>query len=176
MKIMHVMGIIAGLAVVSAKAQEEGCDGPILVGGSTVNSCGPCSATEPHCPGSTTVRNDYYRCGGSGFTSCSSMNDTVGQSGMPCTLTSDYNALVILQLAYDDCLSDQYKYDPPRICTPPQFCQWNTCSAGTTGGTPIVAQVVYSLGNYTGCMIAKHQKSSSPSIVELALVILKRAG
>ena len=174
---MAMFGIVAAIAAVSAKAQE-GCDGPVLVTGYLATTCGLCYESVPHCLGSTTVRNDYLRCGGSGYTSCSSMNDTVGHWCMPCTETPDYIKAAQILSAYTDCQCKNNS-DPPPIpveCHPLQFCGtygYITCSVGTTGGTPMTAQVLYSLGDYTGCIIAKLQKSPSPSVVELALVILK---
>jgi hypothetical protein len=103
------------------------------------------------------------------------MSDTIGYSGMPCTDTMDLNALVLLQEAYDDCVRHNNGY-PPQKCTPPQFCQWNTCSAGTTGGTPITAQVLFDIGDFTGCVIARLQEPPSPSVVELTLIIVRGLG
>ncbi len=171
MKTILLVGIMAGVATVSAKAQDGGgCDGPVLVAGSTVNTC-DCDNTTQGCTGSTTVRNGYYHCGGSGFTYCFQSDDTIGYSNMPCTETHDTDKLWLLQEAYDDCQRDKDKYDPPRTCPPIQYCDWNTCSAGTTGGTAITAQVIDNLGDENGCdNIAQLQKFPSKSVVELAQV------
>jgi hypothetical protein len=177
MQMIVALGIIAGLAAVSAKAQEGGCDGPVFVAGSVVNTCGTCLETAPHCPGYTDRRDDYYTCGGSGYTYCSQSPQVVGYSGMTCTDTGDINKLVALQMAYDDCLIDAAHGNVPySSCHAPQYCGiygWHTCSAGTTGGIPIIAVKLIELGDYTGCMLAKLQKSPSPSVVELALVTLR---
>ena len=170
MKIMFVVGIIAGLAVVSAKAQE-GCNGPVFVPGSATGSCN-CSPTPPNCSGGpVTVRNDYSRCGGTGFTYCHSMNDTIGYSGMPCVGRFDLGILVTLQLAYGDCIVDHQHNDPNRVCTPPQYCQWNFCEPSTSGGSPITASVLYELGS-SPCGIVKLQRFPSPSVVKLTLAFL----
>jgi hypothetical protein len=172
MKIMFAVGITAGLAVGSA----AGCDGPVLTPGSSVNTCGPCSTNSPTCPGFTSVRNDYYHCGGSGFTYCSQSNQTVGQSHMPCSTSTDMALWTRMVLLYQDCLTDQKHNDPSRTCPYPDICVATTCSAGTAGGYPIVFAAVSDLGDYDGCMLAKLQKSPSPSVVELALVVLGEHG
>jgi hypothetical protein len=148
-RIMLAAGITAGVAVGSA----EGCDGPVLVAGSFVNTCGTCLDTAPHCPGYTDRRDDYCKCGGSGCTYCSESFDTVGNLGMPCTDTPNVAEGERLQGLYEDCLIDAGK--------------------GTTGGTPIIATKLSALGDYDGCMLAKLQESPSPSVVELALVTLR---
>jgi len=161
MKIILVVGIIAGLAAVSAKAQE-GCDGPVLVSGMTVNTCGTCSGGT--CPGSTGVRNDYYECGGSGFTYCSQMNATVGYSQMPCTSAFNSAQWVLDNEYYQDCLTDQKHNDPSRNCPKPQLCDYITCSPGTTGGQPIILPIVYDLGDNNGCWWVMLQKSPFSSL------------
>jgi hypothetical protein len=187
LKTMFALGIVAGLAAVSANAQE-GCDGPVLVPGYTAGSCNCVNSTSGSgssggsgsCqPSSGTVgyRNDYYTCGGSGYTSCSSESATVGYVNPGCVDTPNTSALVTLEDAYADCIRlNNGTYNPPITCTPPQFCDWNTCSMATSGGTPITANVVDGLGDNNGCMLAKLQKSPSKSVVELAQAILKRLG
>ena len=169
MKIMYVVGIIAGLAVASAKAQEGGCDGPVLKPGSSFNNCGPCSTNPPICPGFTSVRNDYYHCGGSGYTYCDQSTQTVGQSHMPCTQTTDMVLWTTMVLAYQDCLTDQRHNDPTRTCPFPDICVATTCSAGTTGGYPIVFAAVSDLGDYTGCMLAKLERRNVLTFAALTL-------
>lgn len=82
---MFVVGIIAGLAAVSA----EGCDGPVLVQGVTFGSCHCQNTTpgDPHQPPTGNCAhdlvyfywNDYYICGGSGYTYCAAdTSATVG--------------------------------------------------------------------------------------------------
>lgn len=114
-KTILIAEVIIGLAVFSASAQE-GCDGGVFVTGSTVNTCGSCSESAPTCPGSTTHRDDYYHCGGYGYTYCSQSDTTIGHSGMSCTVTIDLNAAQSLQVAYDDCVIDSYRNSPPRTC------------------------------------------------------------
>jgi hypothetical protein len=169
-RIMLAAGITAGVAVGSA----EGCDGPVLVAGSFVNTCGTCLDTAPHCPGYTDRRDDYCKCGGSGYTYCSESFDTVGNLGMPCTDTPNVAEGERLQGLYEDCLIDAGKGNVPySSCHAPVYSDWHTCSAGTTGGTPIIATKLSALGDYDGCMLAKLQESPSPSVVELALVTLR---
>lgn len=160
--------------------EARGCDGPVFVAGSTTGSCSCISSASPCSGGPVTVRNDYYKCGGSGFTYCNAMDDTIGRSGIPCVETADWNALWTLQALYDDCLVDCDRHDvvpyvPCSSCRLPTFCDWNFCNLSTTGGSPITAPVLYELGD-SPCGIAKLQKSPSPSVVELALVILGEPG
>jgi len=169
MKGMFLVGLISGMVAAGAvKAQEAACDGPVFVPGSTVDTC-DCDEEEEKCVGSTTVRNDYYTCGGGGYYGCDSMNDTIGYSGMPCTDRMDVGILAILQMAYEDCLIDQDEspVDPPRECEPPEYCDWNFCDAGTTGGTPITAQVLSGLGA-SGCHVADTQDSKHLLVVRMA--------
>ena len=189
MKITHLVGsiaIIAGLAVVSAKAA---CDGPKLVTGS-VGSCSGCvwNATD-HCPGTVTRYNDRYTCGGWGYESCSTRTDTIGYSGVPCEETGvDYNndgisdfasCQFTLWAAYNDCLIDANKGNVPYSSChnpndPNQYCLCVTCVAGTSGGTAITGAVYSGTGQFTDCMMAKRQESPSP--VRLALVTLRGLG
>lgn len=179
-KIMLAVGIIAGLAVLSAKAQE-GCNGPVFVPGFTTGTCA-CANTIPigsgNCSsGTVTVRNDYTRCGGSGFTYCHEMNDTVGRASMPCVQTMNLPELTRLEMLYRDCLVDCDRhnvvpYVPCSSCYEPRFCDWNSCNTDTTGGSPITALVLYELGE-SPCGMAKLQKYPSPSVIELARVILR---
>jgi|GEM_PF-5954699 hypothetical protein len=175
LKIIFAFGIVAGLAAVSAKAQE-GCDGPVLVPGYTTGSC-YCDPTSSSCRptgGTIGYRSDYYTCGGNGYQSCGSESATVGYVNPGCIDTADTGALATLEEAYEDCI--RLNNGNPIPCPPPQFCQWNSCAMATSGGTPITANVVDDLGDYTGCQIAKLQKSPSQSVIELAQAILRRRG
>lgn len=172
---MFAVGIIAGLAVASAKAQE-GCAGPVFVAGSTTGSCN-CSPTAPHCTGGpVTRRDDYTRCGSTGYTYCHTMSATIGRSGIPCVASFSPGTYDTLYSLWQDCLLDCSKGNVDcSSCHAPVFCDWNFCTESTTGGTPIVVQVLYELGDYTGCGYAKLQESP-PSVVELALVFLRERG
>jgi hypothetical protein len=120
----------------------EGCDGPVFVPGSATDSCGPCvnGPLASTCPGSTTTVQDYYTCGGNTTLTCDTMQDTVGHSGMPCTRTYDAVGYgIAFALWYYNMNSD-----PPIITPKPTYCQYTTCTSGTTGGTPITRPV------YTG--------------------------
>lgn len=177
MKILLAVGIIAGLMV---SDEARGCDGPVFVAGSTTGSCSCISSASPCSGGPVTVRNEYYKCGGDGSESCSEMNDTIGRSGIPCVATFDVGILATLQSAYEDCLVDCDRhsvvpYVPCSSCQQPTFCQWNFCNLSTTGGSPITASVLYELGD-SPCGMARLQKSPSPSVMELALVILGERG
>lgn len=176
MKIMFAIGTVAALAGVSATAQEGGCNGPVSVPGSVTGSC-TCNNTEPHCTGGpVTRRDDYTRCGSTGYTYCHTMNATIGRSGIPCVGSFNSGTYDTLYSLWQDCLLDCSKGNVDcSSCHQPVFCDWNFCTESTTGGTPIVAQVLYELGNYTGCTYAKLQ-DSPPSVVELALVFLRERG
>lgn len=150
-KIIVIQAIIMALTVASIGASEGQCDGPVLSPGSSSDTC-HCSNTPPNCSGSSTVRNDYYHCGGSGYWSCMEQSEVVGYSNRPCVETADTWALFIAQSAYDDCMRDQARNHPvPIPCIPPRYCDWHTCTAGTSGGQPIVRQVEWWLGFYWGC-------------------------
>jgi hypothetical protein len=176
MKITYVVGVIA-VIVISAKAQE-GCDGPVTVPGiapgyctcvSTANGGPGGSVGSGYCQpvGSTTTQSDYSICGGSGYTYCTCLNETVGYSGLTCTDTTSIAALGGAEQGYEDCMLDQ-QYHNNYNC-PFSWCVWNTCTMPTSGGTPIVKCVVNDLGDYTGCAIAQLRKPASPSVVKLAL-------
>jgi len=150
-KIVFTLGIVTGLAAVSAKAQES-CDGPVLVPGYTVGSCDCKNSTLSCTPSSSTIgyRDDYYECGGIDYDWCSAYNETVGYVNPGCVDQSNIPLLATLQEAYDDCLIDAAHHNGPGTCPAPQFCDWNTCSMGTSG-TPIITPVVEYLGDWTYC-------------------------
>ncbi len=171
MKTTCVMGIILVMAATAACGME--CNGPILVPGSTVDTCGSCSTNPPGCPGSTIVRNDYYRCGGTGYYGCDSGSGTVGYNNL-CIVTPNFLALALLWSAYEDCQRDKNRNHPwPTECvrgdSPTLWCAWNTCSAGTSGGTPITATVLTGLGS-EGCYLANRGKPSSEIVAARASV------
>ncbi len=152
-KIMFALGIVAGLAAVSAKAQ---CDGPVLVPGLTAGQCNchnndTTSGTGSCQPSSSDIgiRNPYYKCGGDGYTYCTTANQTVGWDGVGCIDTFDINAQQIALRYYNDCLDPN---NPPGLVCTYEFCYFNACSMDTTGatGTPIVLPVENGLGDDCG--------------------------
>lgn len=156
--------MLVGCCLAPYAIAQEVCDGPVLKSGSSVDTCGIC--VDGACPGFTSVRNDYYHCGGSGFTWCSQSNQTVGQSHMPCTVTFNSTGYAVAKALYDNCNSQVPP--PPGGCgLPPSVCTFTTCSAGTTGGSPIIFPVVDGLGD--PCTIAKLLKFSPSSVVQLAM-------
>jgi hypothetical protein len=166
-KLILVLGMVLGLA--DNVRSQEGCDGPVLKPGSSGNSCGGCSLGV--CTGYTSVRNDYTHCGGMGYTYCSQSDQTVGQSHMPCTKTFDSVAWAIDQALYQECISRQ-----GSGCFPPSLCDYTTCSAGTTGGSPIIFPVLDDLGDTVDCGYASIAPRPSSSLVELALLSLANYG
>jgi hypothetical protein len=154
LKTMFALGIVAGLAAVSAKAQ---CDGPVVVPGYTAGSCscsnyqsdplpstGACTASS----GIIGYRNTYTTCGGDGYTSCTTSNEVVGYEYTGCLDTPDYAAYSSLLISYDDCVDNDRPHGMPWKCLLP-WCGWNTCTMGT-GGTPLKADVEVSLGDDCG--------------------------
>jgi hypothetical protein len=180
-KIIFAMGIVAGLVVVPAKARA-GCDGPVLVHGGAIVSCGGCVTTVPHCSGTTTFYDDYYVCGGSGYDSCDTApNMTIGKYAVPCIAQTDVGCVGTLWTAYNDCLIDAAHGNVPySSCHNPndadQYCICTSCVTSTSGGSPLTGTAMSGLGEYTGCTLAKLQKSPSPSVSELVLVILREHG
>lgn len=166
--------LVAVLGIFSALAQE-GCNGPKLVPGSSVDTCGPCSesgANSSACPGVTGYRNDYTACGGILFSSCTTSNQIVGWSWMPCTISglASYNAAIAV---YNGCVTGcgGNLECVATFCTYPKRCDYVTCSSGTTGGTPIVMPVVGTLGDFNGCVAINNARKAQP-IVQLALAMI----
>jgi len=151
---MFALGIVAGLAAVSAKAQ---CDGPVIVPGLTAGSCN-CASYQSQdytpdtgaCTPSASVighRDDYTTCGGDGYTSCTTTYQTVGYTYTGCITTPDFGKYSTLLIGFDDCVNNDLQHGggPCRL----NWCDWNTCTMGT-GGTPINADVETSLGDDCG--------------------------
>jgi hypothetical protein len=172
MKIILLAGIIVGLGVISVEAQEN-CDGPVTVPGSITGSCS-CDNTQTKCVASATitVMNDYVTCGGNGYSECGATMQTVGYTNPGCDDTFDVSALASLESAYEDCVRINNGSYPPVTCTPPAFCQWNTCAIKTSGGTPILRPVQNTLGDLIGCMLAKIQECPSLRVGKLVQAIL----
>ena len=183
MRIVFAVGIIAGLAVASTRGQEGGCDGPVLVPGSTSGSCA-CTNAPDSSPsnisggcigGPVTVINDYTACGGSGYTYCDHSVTNVG-SVMQCIVSNSISGQIYALMMYDDCLVDCGKRGGVPCSSCPAlvlFCNFNTCIPDPTTGVPVSASVLTDLGDFTGCVVARLQILSSPRTIELALAILR---
>lgn len=163
--------MLAGWGTASrAVASETVCDGPVLKPGSSFDSCGP-KSPEGGCPGFTSVRNDYFHCGGSGFSYCNQATATVGQSHMPCTQTVNMTGYILAYSLWQTCSQNP----PPQGCgSVPLLRDYVTCSAGSTGGSPIQFPVVTELGD--DCVIAKLQRPPSASVAQLALAAVALYG
>ena len=146
--------------------RKKGVDGPVFHAGSNPSSCGRCVFGT--CPGMTYTLNSYYSCGGTGYYGCDSMNQTVGQAAMPCTVTFSSTAWALAQANYQACITGPSQNQPPGGCVAPDICNYTTCSDGTTGGTPIVRSVVSGLGD-SGCYLAMITQPATRSVAELAL-------
>jgi hypothetical protein len=179
LKSIFGLAIVAGLAALSAEAQDlGGCDGPQLVTGYDLGTCdcvsntpgGPTGGGTGSCQqsGPSSYVNDYYICGGEGFTYCYTESETVGYSYSGCVDTPNYSSLSQLIDAAVDCARLNNGW-PPISCNF-SWCAWNSCAMPTSGGTPITEHVEYELGDANGCVLAKFQKSSSPSLPKLAMV------
>ena len=151
LKTMFALGIVAGLAVISAKA----CDGPVLVPGYTAGNCTPVNYSETSGAGACTPssgvighRDDYTSCGGDGYTSCTTTNQQVGFENPGCVDTYSQAADTIATMAYIDCMRRNNGDNYPACHY--RFDQFNTCSMATSGGTPINADVEISLGDNCG--------------------------
>ena len=115
---MFAFGIVAGLAIVSAKA----CDGPVLVPGYTAGSCNPVnysttSGAGACVPSSGVIghRADYTTCGGDGYTSCGTTSETVGYENPGCVDTFSQADATRTMDAYQDCIRlNNGTYDPPH--------------------------------------------------------------
>lgn len=151
-KVMFMLGIVVGLASVSAKA----CDGPVVVPGYTAGSCvcsnyDTTSGTGTCNPSGITIgyRNTYTTCGGDGYTSCTIQNQTVGYVNPGCVATINVDKEQIDLRYYDDCIDPN---NPPGLICTFEFCDFSTCSMDTTGatGTPINKDVEVSLGDDCG--------------------------
>lgn len=131
LKIMFVLGIVAGLAATSAK----GCDGLVLHPGSTTGSC-QCNGWD--CGGSAVVtKNDYNSCGGDGALYCMTQSQQVG-STTPCSYSFDSIDYYLALAAYAYCEASEHG----AWCgDPPQRCNYVTCTLGTS--TPIYGNVAY---------------------------------
>jgi len=163
MKILETIfafGIIVVVAVVSVKAAQESCDGPVVVSGFRFDcSClNVSSGTDKNPPAGECIpkkdvgyRNDYTTCGGCGYDSCTKSNQIVGYIYSACITTYNLAEWVKQVDAYEDCIRLNNGQSNPPIKCEIFWCDYNSCTMPTSGGTPIKADVEVSLGDANDC-------------------------
>ena len=146
--------------VTSAKAQS--CDGPVYHPGSSSGTCA-CSGsttggvTTATCiPATITIMYDYYSCGGNTAEFCSSMEATVGESGLPCTVTFPPALYAVYWAAYQFCGGG-----PGCVWN---SCAFNSCAMGTT--STAVKRQVY-IGDSGTCNIAKIDNAPTERLIAM---------